>query len=245
MVDVASITPQVGIYGKHPSFGDFVTAGLPDAGQNMLERWLHTVLPALRDMWGENWQTFFDAAPVINFWFGPDLTGGVGSICGMMGPSRDKVGRRFPLLAAVAGSGKMPPPVDTDQTLYAAFLQSVASYERREGTGAVDFHHILSQDMAAHITAHEDAGDPGFWAVRQDGDTARLWGDVAAADHVRGAVGRSYLWCAGAGGAAVHVSQGLPGHEEMAWLMTSAIAAPLPPAEDHNEQELPTEEAAE
>lgn len=235
----------IGIYGKHPAFGDFVTAGLPPPAQEMVERWLHKVLPALRDMWGDNWQAFFDAAPVINFWFGPALTGGAGSLCGMMGPSRDKVGRRFPLLSAVAGSGQPPPPVSADQSLYSAMVQAVGTYERREGTGAVDYHHAVNQQLGGLITPPDDNTDPGFWAVRKDGDTARLWADVAAADHLRGAVRRSYLWCAGAGGAAVHVAEGLPGPDEMAWMMTSAIAAPMPPDQPDQQQELPTQEATE
>ena len=242
------MTARIGIYGKHPQFGDFVTAGLPQPAQDLVERWLHKVLPALRDKWGDHWQAFFDAAPVINFWFGPALTGGAGSLCGMMGPSRDKVGRRFPLMGAVAGSGQLPPPVNGDQTFYAAMLGAVGQYVRREGQGAVDYHHAVSQVIAGLVVPPEDNPDPGFWAVRKDGDMVQLWADVSAADHARSAVRRSYLWCAGAGGAAVHVSEGLPGAEEMAWLMTSAIAAPMPEREDADvsvEETLPPREVTE
>ena len=234
---MTDIPLHIGIYGKHPSFGDFVTAGLPDAAQSTVEEWLYKVLPKLRDMWGENWQTFFDAAPVINFWFGSDLTRGSGSLCGLMGPSRDKVGRRFPLMGAIAGSSLPPPPLDPDESVYHALGRCLSAYIREDGSGASQFGELLSTRMSSLVSAPEAPEEPGFWAARNDADTARLWADVAAADHARAAAGRSYLWCSGRGGSAVHVSKGLPDADAMAWLMTSAIAAPMPEPETAMEDE--------
>ena len=241
---MTEIPLHIGIYGKHPSFGDFVTAGLPENAQSAVEEWLYRVLPKLRDMWGDNWQAFFDAAPIINFWFGPDLTKGAGSLCGMMGPSRDKVGRRFPLMGAVAGSNIAPPPLDADETVYAALGRCLSAYTREDGTGAAQFGELLERRMSALVAGAEAADDPGFWAARNDGDTARLWSDVAKADHLRAAADRSYLWCSGAGGSAVHVSQGLPNADAMAWLMTSAIAAPMPQPDEAQQEDITIPPAA-
>jgi len=123
---------RVGIYGKHPAFGDFVTAGLPQASQDLLESWLNRVLPQLRDLWGEQWQAAFDAAPVMMFWIGPGLTAGDGALCGVMGPSRDKVARRFPLLEGVPGSGQRPPALDADPSLDPGLPASLARTVRPE-----------------------------------------------------------------------------------------------------------------
>ena len=53
---------------------------------------------------------------------------------------------------------------------------------------------------------------------------------------MRATAGRSYLWCSGPGGAAVHVTRSLPGPEVLAWLMSGAVAgqpeqSPQPPAD--------------
>jgi hypothetical protein len=61
--------------------------------------------------------------------------------------------------------------------------------------------------------------DPAFWAARDDGDQAQLWADVAFADHLRAAHGRSYWWVAGEP-TSLYATEGFIPAEALAWLMT-------------------------
>ncbi len=221
---------SVGLYGKHPSFGDFVTNGLPETAQATLEQWLHHVMPAIRESWGDSWGPLFEASPIIRFWFGGTLVGEVGPIFGVMAPSRDTVGRRFPLAAAVAGSDQPAPVQSGDQQIYVALADALRSFVRDPGTGASDFTNHVKSHVAQVLPPPAAAIEPDFWAARGDGDLDRLWGDVAEVDHSRAAAARSYLWCEGPGGAAVHVTRGLPDAPVLAWLMTDAVRAAAPAA---------------
>lgn len=220
----------VGLYGKHPAFGDFVTNGLPETAQATLEKWLHRVMPAIRDGWGEGWGPLFDASPVIRFWFGASLVDEVGPIFGVMAPSRDTVGRRFPLAAAVVGSGQPAPVHAGDQTIYEALTDGIRTYSREPAAGAGDYTAHVKAKVDAVLPGPAAPPEPDFWASRADGDLDRLWGDVAEVDHMRAATARSYLWCEGPGGAAVHVTRGLPDAPVLAWLMTDAVRATAPAA---------------
>jgi type VI secretion system protein ImpM len=191
------------VYGKHPAFGDFVTAGLPGVAQDRLEAWLNGSLSALRVAWGEAWQDGFDDSPTIAFWIGARLTGD-GALRGAMHPSQDKVGRRFPLIAGWAGPGPLPPSLDPSDHYaadVAALLADLAPDPAHGAQGIID----LLPDVAG-----EDVdADPAFWASRDDGDVAQLWADVAMADHLRAAHGRSYWWVVD-DPTALYASDGLP-----------------------------------
>jgi type VI secretion system protein ImpM len=201
------------VYGKHPAFGDFVTGGLPGIAQDRLEAWLNASLSALRAAWGEAWQDGFDGSPAIAFWIGARVTGD-GALRGAMRPSQDKVGRRFPLLAGISGPGPLPPsidPMDDYGADVAALLAEIAPDATKGARGIID----LLPDVAG-----EDVdADPAFWASRDDGDTAQLWADVAMADHLRAAHGRSYWWVVD-DPTALYATDGLPPPEALAWLMT-------------------------
>ncbi len=220
----------VGLYGKHPAFGDFVTNGLPETAQATLEKWLHHVMPAIRDGWGDGWGDLFDASPPIRFWFGGALVDEVGPILGVMAPSRDTVGRRFPLAAAVVGSDQPAPVHGSDQAIYVALTDAMRSFTRDSDTGASDYTAHVQAAVAPVLPGPATPIEPDFWAARGDGNLQRLWGDVAEVDHNRAAAARSYLWCEGPGGAAVHVTRGLPDAPVLAWLMTDAVRATAPAA---------------
>jgi type VI secretion system protein ImpM len=89
-----------GFFGKLPSRGDFVGDGLSPALVRRWDAWLQRVLPdalaALGPEGGEAW----DAAPA---WLLSPMAGLCGGQAwtGAMLPSRDRAGRRFPLLLAV------------------------------------------------------------------------------------------------------------------------------------------------
>ena len=216
-----------GFYGKHPGFGDFVTAGLSAPLNGRLEFWLNTVLPDLRDGVGGAWESHYDAAPQMRIWIGPLLCPEGRGFCGVMTAARDKVGRRFPLLAGVEGAGIAPPSVDPDQNIYDRIAGFLADYTRADE----DARGLAAMFGAAVLRGLEPAEPlyaPDFWAARRDGDVVRLWQDVAAADQIRAQADRSYLWHADPAATALYVTQGLPGAAAFAWMMGADYTPPTP-----------------
>jgi type VI secretion system protein ImpM len=97
----AALWTRIGFYGKLPAVGDFVCAWLPEV---FVEPW-HRAMQALpRPAPAEA----AGAAPIWNFICAPGVVGDVGW-AGVMAPSRDRVGRDFPLALAWPLDG---PPVD-------------------------------------------------------------------------------------------------------------------------------------
>lgn len=229
---MAGLTPSVGLYGKHTSFGDFVTGGLPQEVQDALEAWLHKMLPALRDLDEPTWQARFDNAPEVRVWFGAGLISG--GFCGVMRPAKDKVGRRFPMIAGVTNCGQLSPMLDGGEVLYDAIGDALDTFQRRSGDGASEFAaHLLN--MTAPVIALREDDAPDFWAARPDGDLARLAEDIATADHDRAAVQRSYMWVRGPGGLAIHAADQLQSADVMNWLITDAAAHPAEVAIDEQD----------
>lgn len=225
---MGGVTPSVGLYGKHPSFGDFVTGGLPADSQAVLEAWLNRMLPALRAIDEDTWQARFDNAPEIRFWLGAGIV--PGGICGVIRPAQDKVGRRFPMVAGVTHCGQLPPVLDGGPELYDALGEALDSFVRRTGDGAAEFAaHLLN--LTAPMVALRDDSTPDFWAMRPDGDLSGLAADIAYADHARAAVGRSYMWVTGPGGVAIHAADQLQSADVINWLLTDAVAMPHPESE--------------
>jgi type VI secretion system protein ImpM len=215
--------PSVGLYGKHPAFGDFVTGGLPADTQSTLESWLNRMLPALRDIDETTWQDRFDGAPEVRFWFGAGLV--PGGFCGVMRPAKDKVGRRFPMVAGVTHCGQMSPMLDSSVLLYDEIGVALDSFKRGSGDGAPEFAaHLLN--MTAPVIALREDSTPDFWAARPDGDLGRLAGDIAVADHDRAGVHRSYMWVNGPGGVAIHAADQLQSADVMNWLICDAVRTP-------------------
>jgi type VI secretion system protein ImpM len=207
------------IYGKHPAFGDFIGAGLPLVVQERLEGWLNAMLADLRAGWAAAWEASFDAAPALFFWVGGRVTGDT-ALCGVMMPSRDKVGRRFPLLAGAVGNGYLPPVLNAGMTLPADTLMQLQTLEPDVAAGAAGI--LATLTVAA---ADDQAIEPSFWASRADPDATQLWADVAAADHLRAAALRSYWWLGNDADAALYAAEGWPDATAIAWLMAGGQAA--------------------
>lgn len=200
------------VYGKHPAFGDFVTAGLSDAAQQRVEAWLNASLSTVKTAWGEGWEQGFDGSPPIAFWIGARVSGAA-ALRGAMLPSRDKVGRRFPLLAGHEGAGPLPPAIDPMDSYCAEMAEVLATIAPDPAQGAKGMVQLLPEVEGEDVDA-----DPAFWASREDGDLAQLWADVAMADHLRAAHGRSYWWVTSAP-TSLYASEGFPPAEALAWLM--------------------------
>ncbi len=89
-----------GFFGKLPSRGDFVSRRLPPEFVTGWDRWLQAALAASEAKLGEQWLDVYLTSPIWCFALSPGICGDVG-YAGVMIPSVDKVGRYFPLVAAL------------------------------------------------------------------------------------------------------------------------------------------------
>ena len=93
----------VGFFGKIPSRGDFVRAGLSRDFTLAWDDWLQAVLPACRRLIGENWDTVWLETRPWRFTL-PVGQCGPRPIVGLFLPSVDRAGRYFPLTIAAEGA---------------------------------------------------------------------------------------------------------------------------------------------
>jgi type VI secretion system protein ImpM len=209
------MTASLGIIGKHPGFGDFLAHGVSDPARQGLDSWLTACLPPLRDRLGEGWERFWDEAPTLRFFVGRALAGR--TLAGVLRPSRDRVGRRFPLILLAEGAALPPPVVDAGQGFHAAMEAHLDRMQPGEGARSLleGFDPAL---LPAAETEVDLAEGPTVWAQRGDGDLARLLAEAAPVDHARAATARSYWWVAGP--KAIWLAQpGMPGADAMGWLL--------------------------
>jgi type VI secretion system protein ImpM len=89
------------LFGKLPSYGDFVARGLEPGERQLLDDWLSAALTAAREAHDLDFDRRYRAAPPWRCVL-PELCGWRG---GALVPSLDSAGRSFPLLIAVGRSG--------------------------------------------------------------------------------------------------------------------------------------------
>ncbi len=87
--------PPIGCFGKLPIAGDFlrVNAGGPEAAD--LDQWIQEGLSAVKAKLGPGWERAFDASAPQRFVYVPDKA--ERALAGVMVPSRDQTGRRYPM----------------------------------------------------------------------------------------------------------------------------------------------------
>ncbi|MBM7068839.1 type VI secretion system-associated protein TagF [Actibacterium sp. 188UL27-1] len=189
---------QIGLFGKLPANGDFVSRALPAAVLQPWESWLNRVTSGARHHLGERWDDIYAAAPVWRFWLGELLFGQ--SVAGAIVPSVDKVGRQFPLcliLCDAGGDHPAPPVVDAGNERWYARLDAALLELRSDGfDGNIDG--LLSQlplPAGSPQPLVEDKRQ-AFFAYGEEG-LAHLLRDVGTHDHQLAAASRSYWWTAG------------------------------------------------
>ena len=98
-----------GAYGKMPALGDFFRLGAEREFVTPWDNWLQSTLLAAQSALGAGFQTAYMSAPIWRFALPPSVAGTQG-VVGVLMPSVDRVGRRFPLtLLAQTGYGEQAP----------------------------------------------------------------------------------------------------------------------------------------
>jgi type VI secretion system protein ImpM len=90
---------RIGFFGKLPTHGDFVSTGFARSFQDALDAWLQAGLAKAQHHLGDRWEEDFHAMPAWRFIIDRGLWGPV-TVAGVIVPSKDRVGRSFPLVVA-------------------------------------------------------------------------------------------------------------------------------------------------
>jgi type VI secretion system protein ImpM len=98
--DRATFTGRLGWYGKIPASGDFVHRRLPRELIAWWDHWLQHGVAGLKQTGDGHAARGFSAAPIWNFAIPAGLGAGVAQL-GCIAPSRDRVGRGYPLCVAL------------------------------------------------------------------------------------------------------------------------------------------------
>lgn len=216
--------PSLGIIGKHPGYGDFVQVGVSEPVAQILTGWIDHAFAGLRDSMGNDWPAFWDRGQDLRFWLGAGCAGR--TVAGVMRPSRDKVGRRYPLLLFVEGALVPPPVLVPDQQLWDRLDAHLALMQPGQGGKA------LLDGLTLDLPPEPDlqAVGPTIWAHRADGDLAKLFAAAAPVDHARAQLMRSHWWAVGKdGSAAVWLAcPGMPQPQALGWLLAGVAVAPAP-----------------
>jgi type VI secretion system ImpM family protein len=152
---------MTGIYGKLPSYGDFVRRELPQGFVQPWDAWLQQCLGALRETFGPDLPPLWAAAPVWRFRL-PAGACGDAAVVGVMLTSEDSVGRLFPLtLAAVLGPEESLP----NEAWYSA-LETAGRAGRDEGHTVDALLATLAPASAGrNLSSLEAVPDAGWWTA--------------------------------------------------------------------------------
>ncbi len=95
-----------GAFGKMPSVGDFFRLGVSPAFVQPWDEWIQRSMLAVSQVMGDAWDAHYMSAPIWRFCLSPGLSGPQ-KMLGVLMPSVDRVGRRFPLtlVAPVSNEG--------------------------------------------------------------------------------------------------------------------------------------------
>lgn len=229
------------LYGKLPGAGDFLTINVPRAVLRPLEDWLSASMTQAHEHYGETWEAMYDGLKPWRFWIGADVLGA--PMAGVMAHSRDRVGRRFPVLVFETASSLYdmpdPPVLDPDQEQYAAIermIEDLKTQSTEEVRGALE---ALNADEETSTIGQAPDPEQNFWAAApQPGAEAfeTMMEDVRDADHRGACKARSFWWSPGSDATppVCRATTGLPEGEVFAWFMQGLEGATNEVASDQD-----------
>lgn len=100
-----------GAFGKMPSLGDFFQLNAPNGFVRVWDEWLQNAMMTASTKLGEQWDDLYMSAPIWRFTLSAGLAG-PSKVTGVLMPSVDRVGRRFPLALMASVQGEGPPALD-------------------------------------------------------------------------------------------------------------------------------------
>lgn len=133
-VKTAVENDRIGFYGKLPSHGDFVSEGLDRELVGAFDNWLQTGMHACADVFADRWSAVFSNSPPLRFIIERGIWGR-SAYAGVLLPSKDRVGRKFPLIVLAQLNDFRQHP----RTLYLDDTWFMAAEALAETSMAADF----------------------------------------------------------------------------------------------------------
>ena len=100
--NVLTAAGRPGAYGKAPCAGDFLRIGMPKGVVSAWDPWVQAWLAGAAAALGPGYDAAYMSAPIWRFTLRAGLAGAA-PVAGIVMPSVDRVGRRFPLTLAWTG----------------------------------------------------------------------------------------------------------------------------------------------
>ena len=110
-----------GAFGKMPSVGDFFRLRVAPDFVQPWDDWLQRSMLTASQSLGQAWDSYYMSAPIWRFCLSPGLAGPQ-KMLGVLMPSVDRVGRRFPLTLVA--------PVSNEGPTLLAHFRSDSTYEK-------------------------------------------------------------------------------------------------------------------
>lgn len=199
-----------GAFGKMPAVGDFFRLSAPPGFVSAWDPWLQGAMVAAQSALGAEWDGHYMSAPIWRFALAPGLAGRHKTL-GVLMPSVDRVGRRFPLTLMAALDTPGPVALDhfREDALYArleelalAALDDAMTRDRLEG----DLAALAAPEMRATAPLRAAGG----CLVMTQSAPGAVPGDLAAG-LLAGRYATPSLWSAEVDGAPrLLVCEGLP-----------------------------------
>lgn len=147
------MTTGFGAFGKMPALGDFFRLDTPPGFVRVWDAWLQEAMVSSAQAGGALWDTQYMSAPIWRFALAPGLAGAA-KIIGVLMPSVDRVGRRFPLalMAGVDGQGSVTADHLSADATYAA-LEDIALASLDDGMDREALNAALA-GVQPHETPH-------------------------------------------------------------------------------------------
>ena len=149
---------SVGLHGKLPQQGDFITRQLPMSFVAGWDDWVQRSLLASQEALGNRWLEVYLTSPVWRFVFSsnivdPQLWAGV------MVPSVDKVGRYYPLVLAQAlPSDALPTAPLIESSDWFEHLETLALRALQDNLPIAELEHQLEQLPSLECMRSQSAG---------------------------------------------------------------------------------------
>ena len=178
-------SPRLAVFGKTPRMGDFLRVGNGGAAGEALEQWVEQGLAYAEAKRGAAWPSIYGAGATYAFIFRPPRSSPAREpLVGVIKPSVDAVGRRFPLVVyAQALSRAAVPWPHILPMAFGDFLDAAATllFEADSVTGIADMQAALRRIAPPHTAdADRNAHEYEAWAASTPLEHA--WSVVYGAD---------------------------------------------------------------
>ena len=196
-VKAAVESDRIGFFGKIQSHGDFISEGMDRDLIGALDGWVQAGMHACADVFASRWNSVFSASPPLRFITERGIWGR-NAYAGVLLPSRDRVGRKYPLvvLAQLTEFNQHPRTLYLDDTWFMA-AEAVAETSMRSDFDMQRFTTSVKrlrmpkpkgEDEDVQFSARSGGPISLWWYIDADTRRARgmkFEGKPAATDFVR------------------------------------------------------------